>query len=130
MGQDYALEKFINMRIALNQEASAEDAPRFTQSNRKNGLTNGTTSNGVKEPKNSSSPREITTPKDVKSPQPLGLTSVTGTPVQGKPGLKEGTVRFMLDPERARDEKHTVADFFKMEEEEYEVEVENDRRRV
>ncbi|KAL8640984.1 MAG: hypothetical protein Q9228_002157 [Teloschistes exilis] len=129
IGQDYALEKFINMRIALNQEASAEDAPRYTQSNRKNGLTNGTTSNGVKEPKNSSSPREITTPKDIKSPQPLGLTSVTGTPVQGKPGLKEGTVRFMLDPERARDEKHTVADFFKMEEEEYEVEVENDRRR-
>ncbi|KAI4197160.1 MAG: hypothetical protein LQ350_006104 [Teloschistes chrysophthalmus] len=126
VGQDYVLEKFISMRIALNQEASAEDAPRFIQSNRKNGLTNGTNSNGVKE---TSSPREITTPKDVKSPQPLGLTSVTGTPVQGKPGLKEGTVRFMLDPERARDEKHTVADFFKMEEEEYEVEVENDRRR-
>ncbi|KAL9582713.1 MAG: hypothetical protein Q9212_003134 [Teloschistes hypoglaucus] len=129
VGQDYVLERFISMRITLNQEASAEDAPRFTHSNRKNGLTNGTTSNGVKEPKNSSSPREITTPKDVKSPQPLGLTSVTGTPVQGKPGLKEGTVRFMLDPERARDEKHAVADFFKMEEEEYEVEVENDRRR-
>lgn len=60
----------------------------------------------------------------------MGLTSVTGTPVQGKPGLKEGTVRFMLDPERARDEKHTVAEFFKMDEEEYEVEVENDQRRV
>ncbi|KAI4252844.1 MAG: hypothetical protein LQ352_004044 [Teloschistes flavicans] len=129
VGQDYVLEKFISMRIALNQEASAEDAPRFTQSNRKSGLTNGVTSNGVKDHKSTSSPREITTPKDVKSPQPLGLTSVTGTPAQGKPGLKEGTVRFMLDPERARDEKHAVAEFFKTEEEEYEVEVEDDRRR-
>lgn len=57
-----------------------------------------------------------------------------------KPGLKEGTVRFMLDPQRARDEKDHVAEFFELEEEEYEVEVpaqrarererERDRRRV
>lgn len=62
----------------------------------------------------------------------MGLTSVTGTPVQGKPGLKDGTIRFMLDPKRARDEKHAVAEFFTMDEEEYEVEVEanHDRRRV
>ncbi|KAL8966032.1 MAG: hypothetical protein Q9183_003555 [Haloplaca sp. 2 TL-2023] len=132
VGQDHALEKFISTRIALNQEASAESSPRYTESNRKKALTNGTTSNGVKEkgtPKELTSPRDVASPKDIKSPQPMGLTSVTGTPVQGKPGLKEGTVRFMLDPERARDEKHIVADFFKMDEEEYEVEVENDRRR-
>lgn len=47
-----------------------------------------------------------------------------------KPGLKEGTVRFMLNPQRARDEKNAVAEFFKVEEEEYEVEVERERRRV
>lgn len=133
VGQDHALEEFISIRIALNQEASAEKLARFTQSNREKAMTNGATTNGVKEkkdPKGLASPRSIASPKDIKSPQPIGLTSVTGTPVQGKPGLKEGTVRFMLDPERARDEKHTVADFFKMDEEEYEVVVENDRRRV
>ncbi|KAL9000394.1 MAG: hypothetical protein Q9169_000911 [Polycauliona sp. 2 TL-2023] len=133
VGQDHALEEFISIRIALNQEASAEKLARFTQSNREKAMTNGSaTTNGVKEkvdPKGLTSPRSIASPKDIKSPQPIGLTSVTGTPVQGKPGLKEGTVRFMLDPERARDEKQTVADFFKMDEEEYEVEVENDRRR-
>ncbi|KAI4258406.1 MAG: hypothetical protein L6R42_005126 [Xanthoria sp. 1 TBL-2021] len=132
VGQDHALEEFISIRIALNQEASAEKLARFTQSNREKAMTNGATTNGVKEkkdPKGLASPRSIASPKDIKSPQPIGLTSVTGTPVQGKPGLKEGTVRFMLDPERARDEKHTVADFFKMDEEEYEVVVENDRRR-
>lgn len=45
-----------------------------------------------------------------------------------KPGLKEGTVRFMLDPQRAAEEKKTVGDFFKVEEEEYEVEVEVERK--
>ncbi|KAL8672539.1 MAG: hypothetical protein Q9168_003006 [Polycauliona sp. 1 TL-2023] len=133
VGQDHALEEFISIRIALNQEASAEKLARFTQSNREKAMTNGgPTTNGVKEkkdPKGLTSPRSVASPKDIKSPQPIGLTSVTGTPAQGKPGLKEGTVRFMLDPERARDEKHTVADFFKMDEEEYEVEVENDRKR-
>ncbi|KAL8859295.1 MAG: hypothetical protein Q9178_004233 [Gyalolechia marmorata] len=132
VGQDHALEEFISIRIALNQEASAEKLPRFAQSNSERTKTNGTTTNGVKDKKDQKgliSPRSITSPKGIKSPQPIGLTSVTGTPVQGKPGLKEGTVRFMLDPERARDEKHTVAEFFKMDEEEYEVEVENDRRR-
>ncbi|KAL8913206.1 MAG: hypothetical protein Q9172_007341 [Xanthocarpia lactea] len=132
VGQDHALEEFISVRIALNQEASAEKLPRFAQSNSERTKTNGTTTNGVKDKKDQKgliSPRSIASPKEIKSPQPIGLTSVTGTPVQGKPGLKEGTVRFMLDPERARDEKHTVAEFFKMDEEEYEVEVENDRRR-
>ncbi|KAL8904556.1 MAG: hypothetical protein Q9171_007014 [Xanthocarpia ochracea] len=132
VGQDHALEEFISIRIALNQEASAEKLPRFAQSNSERTKTNGTTTNGLKDKKDQKgliSPRSISSPKEIKSPQPIGLTSVTGTPVQGKPGLKEGTVRFMLDPERARDEKHTVAEFFKMDEEEYEVEVKNDRRR-
>ena len=35
----------------------------------------------------------------------------------------------MLDPERARDEKHAVEEFFKVEEEEYEVEIEIERER-
>ncbi|KAL8765240.1 MAG: hypothetical protein Q9209_007633 [Squamulea sp. 1 TL-2023] len=132
VGQDHALEGFISIRIALNQEASAKKLPRFALSNREKATTKDVITNGVKEKKDSqglTSPRSIASPKDIKSPQPIGLTSVTGTPVQGKPGLKEGTVRFMLDPERARDEKHTVAEFFKMDEEEYEVEVENDRKR-
>ncbi|KAL9011829.1 MAG: hypothetical protein Q9173_003361 [Seirophora scorigena] len=135
VGQDHALEKFISIRIALNQEASAQHLARFTQSERQEALANGVTSNGVKEKKDTkglTSPREVASPKDIRSPQPMGLTSVTGTPVQGKPGLKDGTVRFMLDPKRARDETHTVAEFFRMDEEEYEVEVEanHDRRRV
>ncbi|KAL8990086.1 MAG: hypothetical protein Q9177_001172 [Variospora cf. flavescens] len=134
VGQDHALEKFISIRIALNQEASAQHLARFTQSERQEALTNGATSNGVKKGKDHkglTSPRDVASLNDTKSPQPMGLTSVTGTPVQGRPGLKDGTIRFMLDPKRARDEKHAVAEFFTMDEEEYEVEVEanHDRRR-
>ena len=52
-----------------------------------------------------------------------------------KPGFKDGTIRFMLDPQRAKDEKHTVSEFFNLEEEEYESEIlverpiERERRR-
>ena len=47
----------------------------------------------------------------------------------GKPGLKEGTVRFMLDPQRARDEKEAVKEFFRVEEVEVEVEEKPSRER-
>ena len=50
------------------------------------------------------------------------------TTPQNKPGVREGTVRFMLDPERARNEKIAVGKYFKVEEEEYEEEVERGRR--
>ncbi|KAI9826017.1 MAG: hypothetical protein M1819_007472, partial [Sarea resinae] len=39
-------------------------------------------------------------------------------------GIRDGTVRFMLDAERARDEKRVVETFFKVEEEEVEIDVE------
>jgi len=35
----------------------------------------------------------------------------------------------MLDPERAREENKTVGEYFRVEVEEYEVEVEQDRKR-
>ena len=67
------------------------------------------------------------------------MTDLMGTSTNGasssKPGLKDGTVRFMLDPQRAKEEKGTVSEFFNLEEEEFEVEVpverpaERERRR-
>ena len=64
----------------------------------------------------------------MKSPQtPLPIAATA----QRKAGMKDGTtIRFMLEAERARDEKAAVAEYFKMEEEEYEVEIERERRRV
>ena len=81
------------MRIHFNQKASAQGFPRYNGwvETAQNGHTNGkkAVANGVESP---ASPRE---------PQP---------------GVKDGTVRFMLDPQRAQDEQKIVDRFFKLEE--------------
>ncbi len=127
VGQDHALEAFISIRIALNQEASANQYPRHFQTHRERSVTNGAkAANGSVEFK-AKKPLTPTT-----SPHDEILREITSPTANGgsKPGLKDGTVRFMLNPQRARDEKNAVAEFFKVEEEEYEVEVERERRRV
>ena len=127
IGQDHALETFIGVRIALNQEASANQYPRHFQSQSKGSVTNGAKgANGTIESKAKKPLTPITSPHDGT------LRDITSPTANGgsKPGLKDGTVRFMLNPQRARDEKNAVAEFFRVEEEEYEVEVERERRRV
>lgn len=127
VGQDHALETFISVRIALNQEASANKYPRYFQSHKQKSITNGAkAANGVIDSKAKKPVTPVTSPRDG------SLRDITSPTANGasKPGLKEGTVRFMLNPQRARDEKDTVAEFFKVEEEEYEIEVERERRRV
>ena len=132
VGQDHPLEHFINIRITLNQEASANQYPRYTQGPRKQ-VTNGTkATNGTSKTKGAKEPRSISSPlddqpKDLRVPSSTG--NMNGLISHGKHGVKDGTVRFMLDPERARGEKQAVAEFFKVEEEEYEVEVEVERER-
>ena len=132
VGHDHALEDFISIRIALNQEASTNRYSRYTQGPRKQ-LTNGVKAvNGISKHKGAKDSRSALSPladqdKDPRAPSSVGL--VNGLPSHGKHGVKDGTVRFMLDPERARSEKQAVADFFKVEEEEYEVEVEVERER-
>ncbi|MCJ1288325.1 RNA polymerase II C-terminal domain kinase beta subunit [Xylographa opegraphella] len=130
VGQEYPIETYIAIRITLNQEASANDYPRYTNSVMKRSLTNATkVANGTKDTRSAKSPLS---PQD--TPLSDGKSSVTLSPeaaagARVRAGLKEGTVRFMLDLERAREEKKIVAEYFKVEEEEYEVEVERERRR-
>lgn len=126
VGQSHSLETFIAIRITLNQEASANSYPRFTRApvlkddELVNGAktTNGTKGSKAKEATPATSPRD-----DIMQDTTSPTTSTS------KPGLKEGTVRFMLDPQRAKAEQETVAEYFKVEEEEYEVEIEKERRR-
>ena len=127
VGQDHALETFISIRIALNQEASANKYPRYFQSHKKRSVTNGANAgNGIIDSKGKKPVTPITSPRD----ESLGDNTSPTANGCSKPGLKEGTVRFMLNLQRARDEKDAVAAFFKVEEEEYEVEIERERRRV
>lgn len=130
VGLQHPVESFINLRIVLNQEASAHKYPRFTE-----GPASKPEPNGLKATNGGPDKQQVHSPvddpiKSIRSPQEIVSTNGTGSPTQGKPGLRDGTVRFMLDAERAREERHAVSEFFKVEMEEYEVEIERERKRV
>lgn len=124
IGPDHPLDAYINVRIALNQESTAARLPRYTtQSDPPPPAPPPTApkaTNGLP-PK----PGTTTTTNGAQAQQQQAAASPVALPVSavGTRGLG-GTVRFMLDAARARDEKRTVASFFNDEEEEYEVEVE------
>lgn len=139
IGPNYPLDTYINIRIALNQESKDAHLPRYTNASPPpapstksnpppaptkpaNGLPpkpGTTTTNGA----SASAALPARPPPPQQEPSPA--TPVIALPVSavGTRGLG-GTVRFMLDAARARDEKDTVAGYFKDEEEEYEIEVE------
>ncbi|CAG8956952.1 hypothetical protein HYFRA_00012003 [Hymenoscyphus fraxineus] len=127
VGMAYPIEKFINIRIQVNQELEKEyTMERFTE-HHEVPKTNGIKSN-IKTPKTPitpASPSDLrVNGKDVASPATLSPRS-SGSNRKGA-GYRgqEGTIRFMLDPEKAKQERDTVAEYFKVEYEEYEVEVE------
>lgn len=123
IGPDYALDTFINIRIQLNQEATEHSYPRYTEwqdpkppppppppveEKKKTGIR---LANG-KIIATKTSP-----PPSPKSPVPNPAPSQSVPPSERQ---KDSTVRFMLDPERAKDETVMIKDFFRLEEvEEY-----------
>ena len=125
VGQDHTIETFIGIRIALNQEASAKQIPRHTRNGPTATVNGGKTANGTKEVR----AKSVIEPQTASKELPLyGASSIApSTPSVSKPGLREGTVRFMLDPQRAKEEKDTVSEFFNLDEEEYEIELPAER---
>ena len=144
VGPTVAIDRFLQIRIVLNNEVSVtpSSAPassstaarhaghsnkyhhkskhsRDKKSTATNGVPPSGPANGAKKAKTPRSPMEGL----ALSPTNATVTSPTSGASGGKPGLKEGTVRFMLSEERARDEKDWVAGYFQMEEEQYVVEV-------
>lgn len=124
VGPLYTLEHFINIRIGLNQEASAANIPRYTPYASEPASDSQLSTNGIKfrngiDP---TSPLTPATPGTISPGNALPPKSAIGQRGQ------DGTVRFMLDAARARDEHAEVDKFHKIEEEEYEVEVPNDIR--
>ena len=124
VGPPYAVDRFLNIRITLNQEASSNHIPPYSQPKRANKVENKDKSltNGVKGGKGKEAAKKAKhsplSPRDRE-----GKLLDEKTSAGGKPGLKEGTVRFMLSAERARDEEEVVNGYFKMVEEERVVEV-------
>ncbi|TAQ89938.1 hypothetical protein B7494_g1717 [Chlorociboria aeruginascens] len=126
VGTTMAIEKFISMRIKLNQEMEEKSMARYTQYHEPS-KTNSIRSN-IKTPKTPITPAS---PSDTRLNGRDGASPATLSPRSsgsGKRGIgargQEGTIRFMLDAEQAKQEKETVAEYYKVEYEEYEVEVE------
>ncbi|CAO2653567.1 Nn.00g029780.m01.CDS01 [Neocucurbitaria sp. VM-36] len=124
VGPLYTLEHFINIRIGLNQEASAARIPRYALYASEATSEAQTSTNGVK-PRNGIDSTSPLTPAI-----PGTISPRTDQPPKSAIGQRgqDGTVRFMLDAARARDERAEVEKYHKIEEEEYEVEVPNDSR--
>jgi CTD kinase subunit beta len=126
IGPLHSLETFISIRITLNQEADAQKIPRFTlYTSESPHYTKdpSTVLNGTTKPRNGidpTSPLTPATPSTLSPKQTQPPTSAIG--IRGQ----NGTVRFMLDAARARDERAAVDKFHKIEEEEYDVEVPNE----
>jgi CTD kinase subunit beta len=120
VGPDFPVDVFLEVRIPLNQEMDAKHLPRFTEWKDHRTTTNGAAKalNGTK-----TSPKES---PNTASPSTSGVANGTRGRI-GERG-RDGTVRFMLNPEREQEEKAIVAEYFKPEEVE-EVEVVDEERR-
>ncbi|CAN9420498.1 unnamed protein product [Alternaria alternata] len=126
VGPSYTLEHFINIRIGLNQEASAANIPRYSRYKSESGADAGSTTNGAK-PRNGIDPTSPFTPAT-----PVAHSPAADQAPKSAIGIRgqNGTVRFMLDAARAHDERAEVEKFHKLEEEEYEdlISVANDEK--
>jgi CTD kinase subunit beta len=122
VGQSYNIDLFIQIRIKFNQEV--EQTPglsRYTE------YYESTKTNGVKA--NIKTPKTPITPASPSEVRTNGASPATLSPrSSGSRGIgargQDGTVRFMLDAEQARQEREAVNEYQRIEYEEYEVEVE------
>lgn len=128
VGPGYNVEKFIQLRIAINKEMEESSLKRYTEQQEARILNGRAPVKTPKTPATPASPTDLR--RDVASPATLSPRS-SGSGRRGV-GLRgqEGTVRFMLDSEQAKMERDTTAEYFKVEYEEYEVEVEEPIRDV
>jgi CTD kinase subunit beta len=122
IGPLYNIDRFINIRIALNQESEERKFTRHTvwKDQKQNGVKS-----IIKTPKTPITPAS---PSDVRKDGASPATLSPRSSGSGRRGIgargQDGTVRFMLEGLQAKKEKAIVADYFKTEYEEYEVEVE------
>jgi CTD kinase subunit beta len=111
LGMKYSLDDFLRIRLAFNKECNEKNLPRHTIAQTANTASNGSTlrvANGH--------------PTPVSPPQPETQTQqLNGTQQTPEGG---GTVRFVLNPQLAAEEKVEVQKYFVEEWEEYEEEVE------
>lgn len=130
LGQRFTIDDFIAVRLALNSESSAKGLQRYTHRPRQSSETNGEKSAAANGDK--SKPSAPTRPRHSRDGRPNPKSQSPqetngedrGGPGRGRAGMKEGTLRYMLDAGRAEEEQKLVDTFFRDEYEEHEVEEE------
>jgi CTD kinase subunit beta len=124
VGPAYSIDHFISIRLAVNEEAKTQKCPRYSEwiEKRQNGVKS-----SIKTPKTPITPAS---PSDTRANGNANASPATLSPRSSGSGRKgvgargqEGTVRFMLDAAQAKKEKETVAEYFKIEYEDYEIEI-------
>ncbi|KAJ5145561.1 uncharacterized protein N7515_000125 [Penicillium bovifimosum] len=99
VGPEFQPDRFLNVRIPLNQEASEQNIPRYTS--------------WIEPQKNGSAVKQ-------RPLHPLTPVAANGERQRTGERGRDAAVRFMLDPACADEEKRQVAAFFKVDMEEYE----------
>ncbi|TGO82191.1 hypothetical protein BPOR_0895g00030 [Botrytis porri] len=123
VGPLHNIEKFIGIRIKINQELEEKRLPRHTEHHeapRNNGVRHAPNT-----PVTPASPADLRFNGHVASPANLSPKSVSsGSKPPAAIRGQNGTVRYMLDVAKAKNERDTVDTYFRDEYEGYEVEVE------
>lgn len=109
-GPDFSVDAFLNVRIPLNDELNEKQLPRYTTyiDRRPQTGSNGTAkTNGV-----DAKPKDQVSPKNG-TPSDREGNTVNGNGVKPRVGERgrDGTVRFMLNPDREQEEKKVVDEY-------------------
>jgi CTD kinase subunit beta len=113
VGPQFPADRFLTVRIPLNQEASEHRIPRYAN-----------WEDRPRQHKSNGNPQYSTYPKDtdIRRPHhPLTPTAANGDRHRTSDRGKDAAVRFMLDHDIADCEKRQVAEYFRVEMEEHEV---------
>lgn len=112
VGRDYNLNTFLGIRIVLNLEASANQYPRYAQSMMEKASANSKehlTAYDTRE-RCESGQKFVVNSREHASPKIRDLESAASA--KNLTRFQQGTIRFVLDPERAKNEKRAMASFF------------------
>ncbi|KAJ5794391.1 Glutathione S-transferase/chloride channel C-terminal [Penicillium paradoxum] len=108
VGSEFPADRFLTVRIPLNQEASEQHIPRYSP--------------WIEQPQKQANGTDGTHQEAPRLAHPLTPVAANGDRQGTGERGRDAAVRFMLDPACADEERRQVATYFNVEMEEYEVE--------
>jgi CTD kinase subunit beta len=114
VGPEFQAPRFLTVRIPLNKEANSQRIPRYNQWFDRPRQQNDSAINGSNDKQSDTSQRPH---------HPLTPVAANGDRLGASERGRDAAVRFTIDSKCAADEERQVEPYFKVEMEEYEVEV-------